>query len=145
MVGIDIVEIARISAAIEKYGGRFLDRIFTEDEITYAGDIKKRAHESLAGRFAVKEAFMKALGEKLPWKEINVLQTGGRPYVRFRGKRYEGVSISHERLYAVAAVVIQGSGFTPYDIERSQGPVVSQRRERSDQALTGGVDEEVIS
>jgi len=105
MVGIDIVDVTRIADIVEKYGDRFLCKIFTEEEIAYA---RKRRFlgESLAGRFAAKEAFMKAIGRNLKWKDINVLQSGGRPYIEFQGTRFNGVSISHEKTYAVSVVVI---------------------------------------
>ncbi len=105
MVGIDIVDISRIADIVKKHGNRFLDKVFTEEELAYARQ-RKMADESLAGRFAAKEAFMKALGRRLTWKDINVLQRDGRPYIEFHGKRYDGISISHERLYAVSVVVI---------------------------------------
>ncbi len=53
----------------------------------------------------VKEAFMKAHGEAVSWKEIEILQQGGKPY-SIQGKIYREVSISHERAFAVAVVVI---------------------------------------
>jgi holo-[acyl-carrier protein] synthase len=59
MIGIDIVDISRIEALAAKHGERFLQRVFTEGEISYARG-KRRCSESLAGRFAAKEAFMKA-------------------------------------------------------------------------------------
>ena len=105
MVGIDIVDVSRITDAVEKYGDRFLDKVFTREEIVYARQ-RKMAGESLAGRFAAKEAFMKAIGRKLAWKDINVLQSGGKPYIEFHGTRYDGISISHEKAYAVAVAVI---------------------------------------
>ena len=105
MVGIDIVDISRIADAMEKYGNRFLDRVFTEEEIAYVNR-RKRVNESLAGRFAAKEAFMKAQGRRLPWKDIAVLQTDNKPFIRYQGMNYSGVSISHERAYAVSIVVI---------------------------------------
>jgi holo-[acyl-carrier protein] synthase len=105
MIGIDIVDISRIKANIDKYGERFLNRVFTETEITYARG-KRRMEENLAGRFAAKEAFMKASGMWLPWKDIEVQREGDRPFISFRGKRYDGLSISHERAYAVAVVTI---------------------------------------
>jgi phosphopantetheinyl transferase (holo-ACP synthase) len=52
---------------------------------------------------------MKALGRRLAWRDIKVLQVEGRPFIRFHGKRYDGVSISHERSYAVSVVVIEGT------------------------------------
>ena len=105
MVGIDITEIARMRDIIDKYGDRFLNKVFTDDEILYVRKAR-RISESLAGRFAAKEAFIKALGVKVPWKHINVLQSHGKPYIEFRGECYDGVSISHERAYAVSIVVI---------------------------------------
>ncbi len=105
MVGIDIVDVSRIADAVEKYGNRFLDKVFTGEEIAYAAQ-RKRADESFAGRFAAKEAFMKAIGRRLVWKDINVLQSKGKPYIEFHGTRYDGISISHEKTYAVAMVVI---------------------------------------
>lgn len=106
MIGIDIVEVSRIEAVTAKYGERFLQRVFTEGEVSYARG-KKRWSESLAGRFAAKEAFMKAWGRRLPWREIEVVRTNGRPFIRHRGIEYAGVSISHERAYAVAVVIMQ--------------------------------------
>ena len=104
MIGVDIVDIARIRAAVEKHGTRFLEKVFTEKEIGYA-EPKKRAEEKFAGRFAAKEAFMKASGGRLPWRDIEIDHEKGRPFITFHGKRYDGVSISHERAYAVAVVV----------------------------------------
>jgi len=108
MVGVDIVDVSRIGEIIMKYGDKFLEKVFTDDEMAY---VKKgrRTNESFAGRFAAKEAFMKANGRKLPWKEINVLQDRGRPFIRYRGRDYDDVSISHERAYAVSVVVIDES------------------------------------
>jgi len=107
MIGIDIVDISRIKANIDKHGVRFLEKVFTESEIAYARG-KRKMEETLAGRFAAKEAFMKASGMWLPWKDIEVQREGDRPFISFRGKRYNGVSISHERAYAMAVVTIDG-------------------------------------
>jgi len=105
MVGIDIVDVSRIAHAMKRFGDRFLNRVFTSQELEYAGK-KMRMQESLAGRFAAKEAFIKAHGEAIGWKEIEILQKGGKPYIMFRGKIYNEVSISHERAFAVAVVVV---------------------------------------
>ncbi len=106
MIGIDIVDVARIAALTERHGERFLHKLFTDAEIAY-GLGKRRGFESLAGRFAAKEAFMKARGRRLPWREIEVLSApGGRPFISFRGKRHQGVSISHEKAYAIAVVTL---------------------------------------
>jgi holo-[acyl-carrier protein] synthase len=105
MVGIDIVDVARIEQAVTRWGDRFFDKVFTEEEISYFRNLR-RVCESVAGRFAAKEAFMKAKGRRLAWKDVEVLQQGGRPFIDFQGKRYDGVSISHEKSYAVSVVVI---------------------------------------
>ena len=106
MVGIDIVDVSRMEGIVKRFGDRFLHRVFTGQELEYAGK-KVRIQETLSGRFAAKEAFMKAIGESAGWKEIEVLQQGGKPYIVFRGKDYREVSISHERRFAVAVVVIR--------------------------------------
>ena len=107
MVGIDIVEVARIGRLREAYGDAFLRKVFTVQEAAYAAG-KRRWAESLAGRFAAKEAFMKAWGRRLPWKGIEVRSDGsGNPFVVFQGVRYDEVSISHERNYAVAVVRVE--------------------------------------
>jgi len=108
MVGIDIVDVSRMEGIVKRFGDRFLDRVFTAKEIDYVRK-RVRAQESLAGRFAAKEAFIKAYGQTASLKEIEVLQERGRPYIVFRGKKYSEVSISHERDYAVAVVVIEGT------------------------------------
>ncbi len=106
MIGIDIVEVERIRRLRQEYGQKFLRKVFTEDEVRYAS-MKRRADESFAGRFAAKEAFMKACGRRLPWTRIEV-RSGerGRPFILFDGARFD-VSISHERAYAVSAVIIE--------------------------------------
>ncbi|MCX8023131.1 MAG: holo-ACP synthase [Syntrophorhabdaceae bacterium] len=109
MVGIDIVEVSRIGDALYRYGERFLKKVFTDEEIDYSMG-RKRSIESLAGRFAAKEAFMKAFGRRLPWREIKVVNIMERPSIEYKGKRYGGVSISHERSYAVSVVVIGEEG-----------------------------------
>ena len=103
MIGIDIVDIARITRAAERYGDHFLEKVFPPNEIRYAKG-KRRIGETLAGHFAAKEAFIKAMGRGLPWKDIEVHHEEGRPFIRFQNKRYDNVSISHERTYAVSVV-----------------------------------------
>jgi holo-[acyl-carrier-protein] synthase len=106
MIGIDIVEVARIERLREVYGDKFLNKVFTGRELDYVMG-KKRSAESLAGRFAAKEAFMKAWGRRLPWKGIEVRPgERGNPYILFEGERFDEVSISHERSYAVSVVRI---------------------------------------
>jgi len=115
-IGVDIVKKDRISFLIERYGGRFLKKVFSDDEIAYCMSKKERA-ECFAGRFAAKEAFIKAKGgvEGLILKKIEILNdTRGRPYLRVYGKEYPphkiGLSISHEKDYAIAVCVILEGG-----------------------------------
>jgi len=106
MIGIDIVDVSRIASMAERHGEHFLRKVFTDWEIAYARG-RKRVSETLAGRFAAKEAFMKARGRRLPWRDIEVRASGGRPVIQYQGAHYDGVSISHERAYAVAVVTIE--------------------------------------
>lgn len=104
MIGVDIVEVSRIADAADRFGSRFLKRVFTDEELAYA-EGKRNRYQSLAGRFAAKEAFMKAMGRGIPWREIRVSEIEGRPYITYGGEKYEGVSISHEKAYAVSVVM----------------------------------------
>jgi holo-[acyl-carrier protein] synthase len=115
--GVDIVEIERVKGALERFGRRFLQRVYTAEEAAFCRD---RPWE-LAGRFAAKEAVMKALGtgaRGVAWREIEVLPNRrGKPLVYLYGRAQqraeamglEGVevSISHSRDYAVAMAVAQ--------------------------------------
>jgi holo-[acyl-carrier protein] synthase len=119
--GTDLIEISRVAASIERYGERFLMRVYTESEIAYC-QRKKNAAESFAARFAAKEAGAKALGtgiaKGVAWNEIEVgHMPGGRPTLRFYGRAAErasqmGVksshlSLSHSRDLAIAVVVLE--------------------------------------
>src|ERR1017187_11021723 len=91
--GIDIAEVPRIAESIQRFGSRFLRRIFTEDEIRYCESKAMRA-ERYAARFAAKEAAMKALGtgwnRGVRWRDIEVTrEAGGRPTILFHGKAGE--------------------------------------------------------
>lgn len=115
--GVDIIEISRVKRVLERYGQRFLDRVYTAREIAYC---RGRA-PNLAARFAAKEATMKALGtgvRGVSWKDIEVIRhESGAPSVMLhgRGKRRAqrlgvrdiSLSLSHSRDYAVAFVVVQ--------------------------------------
>jgi NAD(P)H-hydrate epimerase len=86
-VGVDIVEVDRVRAAIERWGARFLDRVFTRGEIAYCRS-RLREAESFAVRFAAKEAFAKALkvGKVAIWREVEVVRSEGpRPTVLLHG------------------------------------------------------------
>jgi|SRR6056297_90027 len=106
-IGIDIIKISRIENAINKFGSRFLKRVFSEREINYC--TKKRAkYHSFAGKFAAKEAFIKfncgLQGIKI--KNIEIINTdGGIPRIYINKKQTNlAVSISHSRDNAVAVV-----------------------------------------
>jgi holo-[acyl-carrier protein] synthase len=115
-VGVDIVEVGRIAGAIERWGARFLERIFTPTEIAYCRD-KARAAESFAVRFAAKEAFAKALkvGRVSIWREVEVVRgEGPRPGVLLHGaarqlvgSRRIDLSLSHAASHAVAVVLVE--------------------------------------
>ncbi len=114
-VGIDIVELERVAAALERHGQRFIDRVFTPIE---AAICRGRPRE-FAARFAAKEAVMKALGtgaRGVAWREIEVLlNRRGKPLVYLHGRAQErakeidldglDLSMSHSRQYAIAFVV----------------------------------------
>jgi holo-[acyl-carrier protein] synthase len=115
--GVDIIEIYRVRRVLERYGQRFLERVYTPGEIEYC---RGRA-PNLAARFAAKEATMKALGtgvQGVGWKDIEVVRhQSGAPSIRLRrraearaqrlGVREISLSLSHSQEYAVAFVVIQ--------------------------------------
>jgi holo-[acyl-carrier protein] synthase len=87
--GLDATEIARIASAIERYGERFVGRVFTDEEVAYCRR-KRDAASSFAARFAAKEAAMKALGtghsRGVFWRGIEVVRRpGGPPQLRFHG------------------------------------------------------------
>ena len=114
-VGVDIIEITRIDEAMQRFGQRFLQRIYTGPEL----ELCKAKANRLAVRFAGKEAVMKALGtgiKGVSWREIEVLsKPSGEPYVRLYGKAMTiastmglgelAISLSHSKEYAVATVV----------------------------------------
>jgi holo-[acyl-carrier protein] synthase len=119
--GIDLVEIDRIQHSLDRFGARFLNRVYTADEQAYCLK-KKNAAESLAARFAAKEAGAKALGTGMShgvtWVEIEVVrEPSGRPTLRFHGRaaqmaeklnaRRAALSLSHTENLAVASVVLE--------------------------------------
>jgi holo-[acyl-carrier protein] synthase len=118
--GIDAIEIERIATAIERWGERFLLRIYTPTEIEHC---RGRA-QSLAGRFAAKEAASKALGvgiRGLSWRDIEVVRgPRGKPVMQLHGKAARiaaaqgltsfEVSITHSRTDAMAVVIAWSAG-----------------------------------
>ena len=117
--GVDATEIARIAETIERYGDRFVDRIFTAGEIAYCRR-KRDFASSFAARFAAKEAAMKALGtghsRGVFWKGIEVVRRHGPPELRFHegaAARFEQLgatgsflTLSHSRDLAIAQVIL---------------------------------------
>jgi len=119
--GIDIAEVPRIAASIERFGDRFLRRIFTEGEIRYC-DSKANRVERYAARFAAKEAAMKAIGtgwnRGVTWHDVEVRrEPGSRPTIVFHNKAAEffrklgavraHLSITHTADSAMAQVILE--------------------------------------
>ena len=118
--GVDLVDIPRVERALERFGQRFLNRVFTADEVRYS---RGRPAE-LAARFAAKEAVAKALGVGMRilspigirWHEVETLnERSGKPYVILHGRARElaieqnltewAISLSHDGGFAIAFVV----------------------------------------
>jgi holo-[acyl-carrier protein] synthase len=121
-MGIDIAEVPRIQAVIESQKERFLRRVFTLDEVAYCEQFKNR-YERYAGRFAVKEAAMKALGtgwsRGVRWVDLEVVRApGGKPTLALKGEARKiadglgvkniAVSITHTEAQAIAQVIFEG-------------------------------------
>src|SRR5258705_12167654 len=118
-LGLDATDIDRIADTIERYGERFLRRIFTDGEIAYA---MRRRHPEIhfAGRFAAKEAAMKALGtghtQQVLWRDVEVVRKGGPPQLLFHGgaaRRFARIgaqssllTITHSEALAFAQVLL---------------------------------------
>jgi holo-[acyl-carrier protein] synthase len=119
--GIDLVEVPRIAAAVERFGERFLNRVFTANEIDYCRS-KQNAMERFSARFAAKEAGFKAIGTGwrygVTWKDVEVgREPDGRPTICFRGQAAEfaarlgvrraSLSLSHTADQAIAHVILE--------------------------------------
>ncbi|HEY4660117.1 MAG TPA: holo-[acyl-carrier-protein] synthase [Terriglobales bacterium] len=119
--GIDIAEVPRIAESINRFGERFIRRVFTEGEIRYC-DTKANRFERYAARFAAKEAAMKALGtgwnNGVRWQDVEVVrEPGRRPTIKFHGKAVEvatrlkakniSLSITHTAEQAMASVILE--------------------------------------
>ena len=118
-IGIDVIEVERIEDAMEEFGDRFLDRIFTEEERDYCLN-QKRPAIHFAARWAAKEAVSKAfgtgIGELLAWQDMEIarLHSGepemilhgrGRQFVEERGITQVKISLTHAKNYAAANAV----------------------------------------
>jgi len=121
-IGIDLVEVEEIKKVIERWGERFLGRVYTEREREYC-EGRGCPYLTFAGRFAAKEAFFKAMGTGwsggMRWRDVEVLNaSNGRPEVLLHGRAAQAaedkgvkaihVSISHDRDHAVAVVMLEG-------------------------------------
>jgi holo-[acyl-carrier protein] synthase len=119
--GTDLMEISRMAQSIDRFGDRFLHRVFTPREIAYC-QRKKNAAESFAARFAAKEAGAKALGtgisQGVSWLELEVTrEPTGRPLLQLAGRAAErarvlgvnriSLSLSHSRDTALAVVIME--------------------------------------
>jgi len=117
-VGIDLVEVGRIRSLVERWGDRFLARVFTPHEIEYCMR-RSGPYERLAARFAAKEAVFKAIGrgwgQGSAWTEVEIRSDGrSRPRVVLRGGvrglaagREVMVSLSHTKTYAAAVAAVR--------------------------------------
>tara|TARA_X000001036_G_scaffold404634_1_gene412050 strand:+ start:182 stop:541 length:360 start_codon:yes stop_codon:yes gene_type:complete len=113
MVGTDIIEVSRIERLIKEKGSKFLNKIYTQNEIDYCESKGPNKYQHYAGRFAAKEAIIKAIGDKPPnLKNIQISNhSNGIPYVHiipdpaFLSPSLH-ISISHVKKYAVAFATI---------------------------------------
>jgi holo-[acyl-carrier protein] synthase len=120
-IGIDIVECARIENSIERFGDRFLKRIFTEGEIAYSQSMKFPARH-FAARFAAKEALSKAfgtgIGKSMGWRDLDVrkresgepfavLSGGAKQMAQERGITKVWISLSHTEQSGSATIVLE--------------------------------------
>ena len=115
--GIDIVNVERIQKLIQEKKEKFLQRIFSDKEITYC-EQKVNKYQHYAARFAAKEAFLKALPQSansLTYKDIEVYKELNAPYIRITSEKERtvntikssSVSIAHEKEFAIAVVVLE--------------------------------------
>src|SRR6058998_1685805 len=126
-IGVDLVECARIQRSIDRFGDRFLHRVFTDGEIEYSMSMKFPARH-LAARFAAKEAVSKAfgtgIGKTMSWRNIDIRKRPtGEPFLIFSGPAQElaakrGVTsalitLSHTEHHAMASVVLESTTAQP--------------------------------
>jgi holo-[acyl-carrier protein] synthase len=110
-IGIDLIEVLRIRKLIEK-NPRFIQRIFTPSEIRYCQQ-KVNKYQHFAARFAAKEAFFKALGRRIKWKDVGLINLpSGKPELEINTKEEfpfnrAHVSIAHLSQYAIAMIILE--------------------------------------
>jgi holo-[acyl-carrier protein] synthase len=122
-IGVDLVECARIERSLDRFGEKFLRRVFTEGEIEYSMSMKFPARH-LAARFAGKEAVAKAfgtgIGKAMGWRNIDIRKKkSGEPFLVFSGPAQELatkrgitsalITLSHTDHHAVACVVLESA------------------------------------
>jgi holo-[acyl-carrier protein] synthase len=122
-IGVDLVECARIQHSLDRFGDRFLRRVFTEGEVEYSTSMKFPARH-LAARFAAKEAVSKAfgtgIGKAMGWRDIDVRKKpSGEPYLvlsghaeelaKSRGVTSALITLSHTDNHAMAMIVLEGN------------------------------------
>ena len=122
-IGVDLVECARIQHSLDRFGEKFLHRVFTEGEIEYSMSMKFPARH-LAARFAGKEAVAKAfgtgIGKAMGWRNIDIRKKpSGEPFLVFSGPAQELakqrgvisalVTLSHTEHHAMAVIVLEGA------------------------------------
>jgi len=120
-IGIDLVEIDRLKKSVVKFGDRFLNRLFTENEIKYCQS-KSNSYQHFAVRFAAKEAFLKAIGtglrDGITWHQIEIINDKqGKPSILTHDKCHEilekldvrnpKLSLSHIRQHGIAVVILE--------------------------------------
>ena len=120
-IGVDIVQISRIASIRNRWGDRFLQRVFTKQEIKYCF-LRKNPSPHLAARFAAKEAFLKALGtgyaQGVRWKDIEIIRnSSARPKVELHSRtktlcQSHGInrihlSMSHDGDYGLGQVILE--------------------------------------
>ena len=122
-IGVDLVECQRIQHSIDRFGDRFLRRVFTQGEIEYSMSMKFPARH-LAARFAGKEAVSKAfgtgIGKSMGWRDIDIQKKkSGEPFLVFSGGaqklasdrniRSARITLSHTDAYGMACVVLESN------------------------------------
>lgn len=122
-LGTDIVSVKRIGDLVDRHGDRFLNRCFSTAEVEWANSRGIGKAASLAGRWAAKEAFLKALGRSvkhIPYGDIEIVRSAAGPIslklhgraaqeMKFAGASGCIVSISHEKDFAIATVLLENS------------------------------------
>ena len=116
--GVDIIEVDRVQEAIENQGEKFLEKVYTKNEIEYCSNSGKMTYQHYAARFAAKEAIFKVISELIPKNEDDILnkieitnEQDGKPYANIDRLNIDNIesmdlSLSHIKNYAIASFVI---------------------------------------